>query len=74
MLKAKRLIVEITLNDAGSLLAYLGLLGEAMKDKKSELYHAFDGRLSAADWQGAARCLEPLKQAIERARRQLTPK
>ncbi len=70
MLKAKKLTVEVSLNDAKSLRAYLDLLPVAMKDKDSKLCQAFDENLSAVDWQGAARCLEPLKQAIERGQTQ----
>ena len=71
MLKAKKVSVRFGLNDANSLLDYLDLLRLAMNDKNSELRRAFDENLSAADWQGAARCLQPLKEAIKDAQ---TPK
>ncbi|MDA1315283.1 MAG: hypothetical protein O2968_18285 [Acidobacteria bacterium] len=65
MMKTKKVTVELSLNDANSLIAYLGLFRVAMEDKSSDLYRAFDQNLTAADWQGAARCLEPLRRAVK---------
>jgi hypothetical protein len=62
--------VPVELNDANSLIAFIDLLRLAMKDKDSALRRVLDSDdspLLARDWQGAARCLEPLKQAVKSA-------
>ncbi len=68
--KATKVPVKLNLNDATSLIAYLDLLRQAMKERNSRLRQILDSPdspLSAADWQGAARCLEPLKEAVKEA-------
>jgi hypothetical protein len=63
----KRVSPSFTINEANALIEFIGLFKKAMADKNGGLYKALDANLSAATWQGAARCLEPLRVGVNNA-------
>ena len=66
MPKATKVTVELNLNQARSLITYIGLFGVAEKGgKKSDLFRALEQHLTGADWQGAASCLQTLEDAVQ---------
>jgi hypothetical protein len=67
MPKAGFVMVEFTLNEATSLVAYLDLFAEAMKDEKSPVYKAFEKRLKSAELMRTATCLEKVRKAVREA-------
>jgi len=75
MPSAKKVKIELNLNDAQSLPSLLDLLDRAMRKRQGQVYEALtslDG-LQTPEWMAAARTKETIRAAVAAAKRARMP-